>query len=129
MNLNGFSKWFDYSGNDEFTHANKVIWVLKDIYENYVFPDAIVVPVIEENLTLIELVKEAYKVERETTKQIGFLKEKAEQENEPHIYSFLVEFAKEQLEEEAKLKTLLDELSIVQDNPAAILMLDKHYAK
>lgn len=130
LNLNGFTSYFGKAGNEEFSHANKVISLLEDIYNSYDFPCSISVKMDTELMTLEDLVQFAYEVELSTTKALTYLKKVCEQSStEGHVYSFLVGFLQEQIEEEAKLKILSDELSIAQGNPAAILFLDAEYGK
>jgi ferritin len=66
--------------------------------------------------------------EQRVTASIGELYAAAQQERHYVSLPLLTRFLDEQVEEEASVSTILGELSMVADDPSAILMLDRELA-
>jgi ferritin len=66
--------------------------------------------------------------EKKVTASIASLLEFAQSENDAASYPLLQWFMTEQVEEEASVGAIVDQLRFARDNPAAILMLDREHA-
>lgn len=66
--------------------------------------------------------------ERKVTASIQRLMTLAEAESDAASYSILQWFLTEQIEEEASVGEIVDQLSFAEGNPAAVLMLDREHA-
>lgn len=119
----GMSKWMRLQADEEMIHAMK-------FYDH----------VLERNgsikLTTIEGPKSTWKApldvfkaglehEQMITGRINNLVKLAHEESDYASHSFLQWFVDEQVEEEANAQTIIDQLTMVSGNPAALFLVDR----
>ncbi|MEW5923431.1 MAG: ferritin [Candidatus Zixiibacteriota bacterium] len=119
----GMSKWMRIQADEEMIHAMK-------FYDH----------ILERNgsvkLTAIEGPKGAWKApldifkaglehEQMITGRINNLVKLAHQENDYASHSFLQWFVDEQVEEESNAQNIIDQLTMVSGNPAALFLVDR----
>lgn len=76
----------------------------------------------------LEAFETALAHERKVTESIRNLYELAQEEGDSASYTLLQWFLTEQVEEEATVGEIVDQLRFADNNPAAVLMLDREHA-
>ena len=126
QSLSGFESWMRAQADEERVHAMKFFDFVLD-RGNEVRLGAIEAP---ETLPASAL--EAFEIalghEQRVTASIESLMTLAQAESDAASYSILQWFPTEQIEEEASVGEIVDQLGFAAGNPAAILMLDREYA-
>lgn len=121
--LTGFEAWMRAQAEEERTHALKFFdFVLargNDVRLGAI--DAID----HMPASALEAFEVALEHERKVTKAIGDLHALAQEEGDSASYPLLQWFLNEQVEEEATVGEIVDQLRFANGNPAAILMLDR----
>lgn len=127
MNLPGFAHWFRVQVQEENQHALKFFDYillrrgrveLKSIEKpKGEWPDA---------LTLFE---DAFKHEQYITKRIHDLVKLAREENDPATEALLQWFVTEQVEEEASVDGLVQQLKVMAGSPSGLFIMDRELAK
>lgn len=127
LNLNGFANWMKVQSQEEYSHAMKFYTYLiqKGGTANL---EQINKP--ENNWDNVIAVFEAtYKHEQHITECINNLVDLALEVRDHATNSFLGWFVNEQVEEEANVTKLIEELKMVADNKPGLFMMDRELAQ
>ena len=123
MGLAGFANWFKMQYQEELAHADR--------FFNYVLErngeidlDAIGKPEVGD-VTPLELFEKSLSHEQHITACIFKLKDLARQESDHATDVFLEWFVNEQVEEEATTQGVIDQLTMVKDNPSGLFLIDR----
>jgi len=127
LSLNGFGAWFMTQALEEQTHAMKVYnYILEQDSSIKLLP----LKAPEANLKdVTSAVQLALENEKMVTKSINELLSFALEENDHATGIFLQWFVTEQVEEEASLRDILDNLKLAGDTGEGLLMLDREMGK
>jgi len=124
--LTGFSSWMRAQSEEEWVHALKFYdFVLDRGNEVTLGPIAAPQAAPESPLAAFE---SALEHERHVTSSITALYELAQAESDSSSLALLQWFLSEQVEEEASVGEVCDQLRFAAENPAAVLMLDREMA-
>lgn len=122
-NLQGFANWMNIQAQEEWAHGMK--------FFNYLLERGgevklmqIDTPQTEWN-GVIDVFEEVYTHEQKVTGLIDNLVNIAIEENDHASRSFLQWFVDEQVEEEASVSTLLEQLKMVEAKGPALFMIDR----
>ncbi|WP_022851708.1 ferritin [Limisalsivibrio acetivorans] len=121
--LKGFANWFYVQYQEETAHAMK--------FYNYILDQGIDVELDKMDKPkksfkdLLEMYNETLSHEKEVTKRIYNLVDLALDERDHGTNAFLQWFVTEQVEEEASVNEILDQLKLVESSGNGIFMLDK----
>ena len=126
QSLTGFESWMRAQAEEEREHAMKFFDFVLD-RGNQVRLQTVEAPT-ELPASPLEAFEIALGHERRVTASIEALMSLAESEGDAASYSILQWFLTEQVEEEASVGEIVDQLGFADGNPAAILMLDREYA-
>lgn len=124
--LSGFEAWMRAQSEEERAHAMKFFDFVLDRGNEVVLGD-IPAPGPAPSSPL-EAFQVALSHEQRVTAAITELLALAESENDRASYPLLQWFMTEQVEEEASVGEIVDQLTFADGSPAAILMLDREYA-
>jgi ferritin len=127
LGLPGFTNWFKMQYQEELNHADK--------FFNYIIErdgtielEPIAKPEIE-TASPLAMFESALKHERHITGCIFKLKDLAKSESDHATDVFLEWFVKEQVEEEANARQVIDQLKLVQGNPNGLFLIDRELAQ
>ena len=124
--LTGFEAWMRAQAAEEREHGLKFFDFVLDRGNEVVLGD------IDAPGKLPSSPLEAFEIalshEERVTASIAQLLELAQAEGDGASYPILQWFMTEQVEEEASVGEIVDQLTFAGENPAAILMLDREYA-
>lgn len=123
INLNGFANWMYVQYQEEQAHAMKMYTYVIE-RGGRVILEQIEKPVTEWN-GVIEVVEEVLKHEQKVTSLINSLMKVAYEQNDYASISFLQWFIDEQVEEEANVDKILQELKLSEGKGTTLLMLDR----
>ena len=121
--LPGFANWMYVQYQEELTHANKIF--------NYVNERSgrVKLKAIEQMPTefdsVIDVVEKTLEHEQKVTGMIDNLVDIAAEERDHATHSFLQWFVDEQVEEEANVTEILDNLKLIEGKGNGIFMLDR----
>ncbi|MCB4203953.1 ferritin [Deferribacterales bacterium Es71-Z0220] len=121
--LKGFSNWFYVQAKEEMYHFFKFYHYLLDQGEKVELP-AVAKPKSEFSSPL-EAMRETLQHEQFITKSINELVDVALSEKDHATNAFLQWFISEQVEEEASVGEILDQLELIGENGNGIFMIDK----
>lgn len=126
ISLNGFAKWFAAQSEEERGHAMKIYKYLLD-------QDAEIklLPLTEPKSAFANMedaASTALENEQIVTKSINELAALSIKENDHATHSFLKWFIDEQVEEEATVRTMLDQVKMVNNSGEGLLMLDREFS-
>lgn len=127
INLPGFAHWFQMQSSEERVHAMKLYNFILD-RGGQVKLQALDAPAYEFG-TPLQIAQKALEHETKVTAYINKLYELALHENDYPTQVLLQWFINEQVEEEKNATLLIDQLTMVGDNRAALLMMDVELAK
>jgi ferritin len=127
ISLPGFAHWFYLQSAEERAHAMKIYNFILD-RNGQVKLKALDAPPYEFGSPL-QIAQKALEAERKVTGYIDQLYELAQKENDYPVQVMLQWFINEQVEEEKNATLLIDQLTMVGDNRAALLMLDMELGK
>lgn len=127
ISLPGFAHWFLMQSGEEREHAMKIYDFILD-RGGKVKLQAIDAPPSEFGSTL-DIAKKALEHEQKVTKMIDNLYELAVKEGDYPAQMMLQWFINEQVEEEKNAQLLIDQITMVGDNRAALLMMDMELGK
>ncbi len=122
-NLNGFSHWMQLQFEEEQAHAMKFFQYILDRGGN-VELQKIEQPKLEWN-GIIDVFENVYKHEQYITKLINNLVDVSIQEKDHATVAMLQWYVSEQVEEEASVSELLDQLRIIDGKGSGLFMLDR----
>lgn len=123
MNLKGFANWFNIQYQEEVAHAMGFLNYVQE-RGGKVTLTAIEGPKTQWDSALA-MFEETCKHEAYVTSLINGLAALAVQENDFAAGHFFSWYVKEQVEEEATAGEICSEVKMAQDNPGAMLMLDR----
>ena len=121
--FNGAAHWFFIQYQEENAHALKMFRYLND--QNVDIDLRIISAPEFENLSFIGAFKTSLEHEQKMTYQLNELSGHSFQEKDHATYNFLQWYVTEQVEEEAGLNQILDQIKIVGDNGHGLLTIDK----
>lgn len=125
-NLPGFANWMKVQSKEEVEHAMKFF---EYIYDR---GGRVTLKAIDEPQTAfkapLEVFKQVLEHERKITAMIHKLYELALKENDYPSQVMLQWFIKEQVEEEKNGETIIEQLKMVGDSSAALMMADRQFA-
>ena len=127
IGLQGFAHWFTVQSAEERGHAMRLFNFILD-RNGRVKLLAIDAPASDFGMPL-QMAEKALEHERRVTKQIEALYELAVKEGDYAAQTMLQWFINEQVEEEKNASLLIEQLRMVGDNRAALLMLDMELGK
>jgi ferritin len=123
LNLNGIASWMRLQAQEEHMHAMKFFNFINECGGRVVLTN-IDAPQTEWSSPL-DAFEETCKHEAKVTSLIHELVELSSGEKDHAANVFLQWFVTEQVEEEATAQGIRDKLKLVNDNPVAILMVDR----
>jgi len=123
INLNGSAKWMEMQVQEELLHAKKLYNFVYDRGGQVVFKQ-IAEPKGKWS-SLLNVFEEAYAHEQHITKRINNLVKLSIEENDYATHSFLQWFITEQVEEEANVDEIVQQLKLIGDNKSALFMFDR----
>lgn len=126
VSLTGFAGWMRAQSAEEWQHGLKFYDFVLD-RGNRIALGPIDAPDVEP-ASALEAFQIALDHERKVTASISDLYATAQEERDGASYPLLQWFLAEQVEEEASVGEIVDQLRLAGDSAAAILMLDREYA-
>ena len=121
--LKGFAHWMRLQTEEENVHANKFIKFMEDRGAR-VLLTAIEGPKTDWDSPL-QVFEEALAHEQHISKCVNDLSSMAIEENDHATHAFLEWFVSEQVEEEANVGEVVDQLQLVEGAPAGLFLLDR----
>lgn len=121
--LKGFANFFKVQVEEERFHSMKFFNYMNERGAKVIM-DAIAAPP-QEFKSALDVFEQAYKHEQFVTKSINDLMALAMAENDFATISFLNWYVDEQVEEEATMDDIVNQLKFIGDNGYGLLMLDK----
>ena len=127
LSLNGFAGWFRAQALEEQVHAMKIYdYILEQDSSVNLLP----LKMPESNFkNVAEAIQMALENEKQVTKSINELVGFAVDEKDHATNIFLQWFVTEQVEEEASLRDILDNLKLAGDSGEGLLILDREMGK
>jgi ferritin len=126
LGLPGFVNWFKMQYAEELGHADRVFNYILERDGTIEF-EAIARPEIHDE-TALSLFEKALAYEEKITQLIFDLKDLARAESDHATDVFLEWFVREQVEEEASTRAVIDQLKMVDGNPNGLFMIDRELA-
>lgn len=126
VSLTGFESWMRAQSDEERLHALKFLDFVLD-RGNEVQLGSIEEPA-STPTSALDAFEAALAAERAVTASIRDLHVLAHEEGDAASYPLLEWFLSEQVEEEASVGEIVDQLRFADGNPAAILMLDREHS-
>lgn len=127
QNLSGFSTWTKLQSSEEYAHGMKIYDFINQL------SGSIVLEAIDKPqagwASALEVFESIYLHEQKITASVNALVDLAIEEKNHAVNNFMQWFVKEQVEEEASVKLILEKLKGIGENKNAIYMLDHHAAK
>lgn len=128
LGLPGFGHWFKSQYHEELSHADRFYTYILE-RDGDVTLDAIGRPDIGDNCdTALGLFETSLKHEQGISDLIFNLKDLCRKESDHATDVFLEWFVREQIEEEASVRTVVDQLQLVQGQPNGLFMIDRELA-
>lgn len=122
-NLSGFANWMYVQTQEEWAHGMKIFNFINE-RGGEVKLDKIDAPKTEWK-DIIDVFEEVYEHEQKVTSLIDELVNVAIEEKDHATRSFLQWFVDEQVEEEASVTELLDQLKMIEGKGPALFMIDR----
>ena len=126
MNLNGFAHWMRMQAKEEDSHAMKFYHYIIDQRARADVRDLEQPP--RDFDSAIDIFEKALEHEKFITGKINDLVKLAREENDNATETFLQWYVEEQVEEEASVDEVLQQLKIVGDDGTGLFILDKEMA-
>lgn len=123
VNLQGFSNWMKVQFEEEQAHAMKLYNYILDRGGRVIFGQMEAPP--REWKGIIDLFKDVFEHEQKVTQMINELVNIAIDEKDHATVSMLQWFVTEQVEEEASVSDLLDQLKLIDGKGAGLFILDR----
>lgn len=127
LNLAGFANWMKVQSQEEYSHAMKFYTYLMQKGGTAVL-EQINKPVATWDSTLA-VFEATYKHEQHISECVNSLVDLALEVRDHATNSFLAWFVNEQVEEEANVTKLIEELKMVGDNKTGLFMMDRELAQ
>ncbi len=123
IDLKGFADWMRVQYQEEVSHAEKIFdhVIERDgraVVKAWEAPPA-------EWKSALDVFETAYKHEQKVTGLINGLVDQALAEKDHATYNFLQWFVNEQVEEEASVKTIVQQLKLLGDSRAGLFQIDR----
>ena len=123
IDLKGFANWMRVQYQEEVSHAEKIFdhVIERDgraVVKAWEAPPA-------EWKSALDVFETAYKHEQKVTGLINGLVDQALAEKDHATYNFLQWFVNEQVEEEASVKTIVQQLKLLGDSRAGLFQIDR----
>ena len=123
IDLQGFAGWMRVQYQEEVSHAEKIFdhVIERDgraVIKAWEAPPA-------EWKSALDVFETAYKHEQKVTGLINGLVDQALAEKDHATYNFLQWFVNEQVEEEASVKTIVQQLKLLGDSRAGLFQIDR----
>jgi len=123
ISLKGFAHWTRIQAQEELAHAMKLYDYLAE-RDGRVILEIVEKPQSEWN-NVIDAMENVYSHEQKITGLINNLVTSAMEEKDHALVSFLKFFVDEQVEEEANVKDLLEQLKLVDGQGTGLFMIEK----
>jgi ferritin len=127
ISLDGMANWMEVQAQEELTHAMKFYHYVQD-RGGKVLLTAISGPETEWSSPQA-VFENSLSHEQEVTERINDLVSLAIDEKDHATNAFLQWFVTEQVEEEATVQNIVDQLKLTQNHPNGIFMMDRELAK
>ena len=127
VNLTGFAAWTKLQSAEEYEHAMKFFEFINQI-GGTVALESVAKPQSSWDSALA-VFENIYSHEQMITASVNALVDLALEDKDHGVNNFLQWFVKEQVEEEASVKVILERLKGIGDHKNAVFMLDHHAAK
>ena len=124
--FNGSSNWFLIQYQEEVAHGMKLFRYLEDQDVEIKLPSIDAVSV--EYKSLLDVFKKSLAHEQKMTQYLNDLSDLAMKDKDHATYNLLQWYVTEQVEEEAILKGLIDNIKLVGDNGYGLYTIDKELA-
>lgn len=125
--LDGFASWFRKQASEENEHGMKIYRYINDRNMQVEIPSIEKAPVKFHSIQ--EIMEMALAHEKKVTHMIYHIYELALAEKDHATHVFLQWFISEQVEEEKNAQDNLDQIKMIGDDKAALLVLDQNFAK
>lgn len=123
IDMPGFANWMRIQYQEEMSHAEKIFdYVIER--DGRAILKAFDAPQSDWNSTL-EVIEETYKHEQKVTGLINNLMDLAQSEKDHAAQIFLQWFINEQVEEEASVKSIIQQLKLLGDSKAGLFQIDR----
>lgn len=123
IDMPGAANWIEVQYREELTHAEKLFDFIKERDGRAVVKEWKAPPV--EWKSPLHVFEEAYVHEQHVTALIGKLLETARGESDHATEVFLQWYINEQVEEEASVKAIVQQLKLVQESKNGLFMIDR----
>ncbi|ASJ07288.1 ferritin [Thermococcus pacificus] len=123
LSLEGFANWMKAQAEEELGHALRFYNYIYDRNGRVELGEVPKPP--KEWESPVKAFEAAYEHEQFISRSIHELAALAEEEKDYPTRAFLEWFINEQVEEEANVKKILDQLKLAQDSPQMVFMLDR----
>lgn len=127
LGLRGFASWLKIQAREEVEHGLKIFDYLID-RNSFVTLKQIKTPDFEFN-GVLSVFNHIYEHEKEITRSIMAIAQKAEEECDRTTLNFIDWFISEQVEEEVVIKNIIKRLELFGDDKVALFMMDDELAK
>jgi ferritin len=127
VSLNGFANWMRIQAQEELVHAMKLYDYIIERGGRATL-EQVNKPVTDWNSPIAPF-EQAYGHEQIVTSRINELMDLALKCKDHATVSFLKWFIDEQVEEEARASTIVDELKLVKDSPNGLFMINRELAQ
>lgn len=127
INLQGMANWMRIQAQEEMQHVNKFFDYINERDGKVILSDIAMLKT--EWSSALEAFEDSLAHEEKVTARINKLVDLSIHESDHATNAFLQWFVNEQVEEEASVKTVVDKLKFVAENPVAIFMVDQELGK
>lgn len=124
--FNAAKLWKKYA-DEEMTHCKKFYEYLQDRDAMPVTPSVESQPSTFDSMK--KIVEDSYKHEIEVSKELSKTAAMALKEGDLTLFGFLHWFIQEQIEEEAKMKTFMDRITMLEDTNAPLYHMEKFFGE
>jgi ferritin len=121
--LDGFANFFSVQATEELDHAQRQFDFLHEV-DGKITLGAIDAPE-NEFSSILEVFEKALGHEQYITKHIHLIVKAALEESDFATYEFFQWFVREQVEEEASMRTLIAKLRMIEDDKSALYLMNE----
>ena len=127
LDLSGMAAWLRHQADEEIVHANKFIDHVAD-RDSVPTIGAIPAPPVQAGISALEIFRAALAHEQKVSEQIRTITRLADEVGDLESRGLLNWFLSEQIEEEATVGEILDQLNLVGDDGSGLLRIDARLA-
>jgi ferritin len=127
INFKGFAKWFRKQAEEEKGHAYRFYNYIIDRGGRVILQGLDTPPA--DFKSIMDIYQKSLDHEREVTRRINRIYEMAVNEKDFATQEHLNWFVKEQVEEEASVTEILEQVRLVEGKPGSLLYIDRHAGK